>query len=116
MKFFYKAIFLFLFISKINFSHTERSVLNTCGVIGYNQPSSPENCKEEGKMCCFVEITKDNEDTRFCVNSPTEIEKEDVKNEIKDYTGFTLKTLHCNKSRFLYNSMITALFIIFIIF
>ena len=116
MKFFYKAIFLFLFLSKINFAHTARNVLNTCGLIGYTQPNSPEDCKEKGKMCCFVQITKDNDITSFCVNSPTEIEKKDVENEIKEYTGFTLKRLLCNKSRFLYNSMITALFIIFIIF
>ena len=114
MKFFYKAIFLFLFLSKIN-SQASRKVLNTCGNNGYTQPDTADKCKEEGKMCCFVEITKGGETISFCVNSPTEIEKKDVENEIKEYTGFTLKRLQCNKSHFLYNSMI-GLLIIFIIF
>ena len=115
MKYFYKTIFLLsFFLSNINFA--DMNVLNTCGINDYSQPSRPEQCKEDGQMCCFVKIVKDSTETAFCVNSPSEIEKEDVESEIKEYTGYTLKEIKCNKSKFLYNSMIAMIMIIFILF
>ena len=115
MKYFYKTIFLLsFFLSNINFA--DMNVLNTCGITNYEQPSRPEQCKEDGQMCCYVKIVKDSTPTAFCVNSPSEIEKEDVKSEIKEYTGFTLEEIKCNESQFLYNSMIASLMIIFILF
>ena len=118
MKYFYKTIFLLsFFLSNINFA--DGNVLNTCGITNYQQPSSADQCKEDGQMCCFVHLTKaDNSptDIKFCVNSPSEIDKEDVVSEIKDYTGFTLVEIKCNESQFLYNSMIASLMIIFILF
>ena len=115
MKYFYKTIFLLsFFLSNINFA--DMNVLNTCGNIGYNQPGSANDCKEDGQMCCYVHIVKGSEDIAFCVNSPSEIEKDDVKSEIKEYTGYTLEEIKCNKSKFLYNSMIALIMIIFILF
>ena len=114
MKYFYKSIFLFSFLL-VNIICG--NVLNTCGNIGYNQPQSSDECKEDGQMCCYVHITHDDgTDISFCVNSPSEIEKEDVKNEIKEYTKFTLEDIKCNKSNYLYNNMIASLLIIFILF
>ena len=117
MKYFYKTIFLLSFLlSNIN---CQDKVLNTCGITNYNQPSSADQCKEDGQMCCYVHLTKaDNTppDIKFCVNSPSEIEKDDVKSEIKEYTGFTLVEIKCNESQFLHNSMIASLMIIFILF
>ena len=116
MKFFYKTIFSLLFLLS-NINCDARKVLNTCGVLGYTQPQNSDECKEDGQMCCFVHITKDDgTDVKFCVNSPSEIEKDDVESEIKDYTGFKLEEIKCNKSQFLYNSMIVSLMIIFILF
>ena len=114
MKYFYKTIFLLSFLLS-NISSTPE-VLNTCGITDYSQPSSADQCKEDGQMCCFVKIVKDSTTTAFCVNSPSEIDKEDVESEIKDYTGFTLEEIKCNESQFLYNSMIASLMIIFILF
>ena len=118
MKYLYKTIFLLsFFLSNINFA--DMNVLNTCGNIGYNQPGSANDCKEDGQMCCYVHLTKAGNtptDIKFCVNSPSEIDKEDVESEIKDYTGFTLEEIKCNESQFSYNSMIASLMIIFILF
>ena len=123
MKFFNEAILLFLFLfSKINCAGgtPDKKVLNTCGVIGYDQPDNADKCKESGKICCYVEISKTEggttTTTKFCVSSPSDIEKDDVEKEIKEYTGFTLEALKCNKGEFLYNSMVLALFFAFILF
>ena len=114
MKYFYKTIFLLSFLLS-NISGTP-DVLNTCGITDYSKPTSPDQCKEDGQMCCYVKIVKDSTETAFCVNSPSEIEKDDVKSELKEYTGYTLKEIKCNKSKFLYNSMIALIMIIFILF
>ena len=116
MKYFYKTIFLLsFFLSNINFA--DGNVLNTCGITDYSQPDSANDCKEDGQMCCYVYLKNtDNSDIKFCVNSPSEIDKEDVESEIKEYTGFTLVEIKCNESQFLYNSMIASLMIIFILF
>ena len=115
MKYFYKTIFLLSFLLS-NISGDPK-VLNTCGNIGYNEPASADQCKEDGQMCCYVHLKNtDNSEIKFCVNSPSEIDKEDVKSEIKEYTGFTLVEIKCNESQFLYNSMIASLMIIFILF
>ena len=122
MKYFYKAIFLLSFLlSNINCDDGNNKVLNTCGITNYQQPTTPDDCKEDGQMCCYVHIKKEGstdtkDDIKFCVNSPSEIEKGDVESEIKEYTGYTLKDIKCNKSQFLYDSMIASLMIIFILF
>ena len=116
MKYFYKLIFLLSFLlPNISVSGTP-VVLNTCGITDYSRPTSSDQCKEDGQMCCYVHIVKGSEDIAFCVNSPSEIEKDDVKSEIKEYTGYTLEEIKCNKSKFLYNSMIALIMIIFILF
>ena len=101
-------IFLYL-LFKIN---CDRKVINTCGSnIGYNEPQNHDDCKQEGELCCFVSV-KDKNDvtTNFCVSSPSDIEKEDVEGKIKDYTGFTLVDLKCNKCQYIYNSILLILF------
>ena len=114
MKYFYKLIFLLSFLLQ-NISG-DPEVLNTCGITNYRRPNNADECKEDGQMCCYVHIVKGSEDIAFCVNSPSEIEKDDVKSEIKEYTGYTLEEIKCNKSKFLYNSMIAMIMIIFILF
>ena len=116
MKYFYKTIFLLSFLLPIISGSGTPAVLNTCGINDYSKPTSPDQCKEDGQMCCYVKIVKDSTETAFCVNSPSEIEKEDVESEIKEYTGYTLEEIKCNKSKFLYNSMIALIMIIFILF
>ena len=59
-------------------------------------------------MCCFVSI-EDSSSTggvrKFCVTAPSEIEYDDVKDDIKKYTGFTLKALKCNESQIIKNNI-----------
>ena len=109
-----KILFAFLFlILKINYSN-EENVINTCGIVGYTQPRKVDDCKEDDEVCCFVEIEDStNGVRRFCVSSPSDIEFDDVKDDIKKYTGFTLKALKCNESQFIKNNilMIFALFV-----
>ena len=47
------------------------------------------------------------------MSSPSDIELDDVKDDIKKYTGYTLKQLKCNESQFIKNNilMIFALFV-----
>ena len=109
-------IFGFIFfVIKIN---CERNVVNTCSNLGYSQPSSSDDCKEDGEICCYVEITDDqSQSLRFCVSSPSDIEMDDVKDEIKEYTGFTLQNLKCNKSQFIiYNSLKILALLAFMLF
>ena len=118
MKYFYKTIFLLSFLLS-NINCDPPKVLNTCGITNYKKPTSADECKEDGQMCCYVHLTKAGNtpsEIKFCVNSPSEIDKEDVESEIKDYTGYTLEEIKCNKSKFLYNSMIAMIMIIFILF
>ena len=82
-----KMLFAFIFlILKINYSFEDDNVINTCGIIGYTQPASADDCKEDGQMCCFVSI-EDSRSTggvrKFCVTAPSEIEYDDVKDDIK---------------------------------
>ena len=119
MESFNKLNFIFLFLLlKINCDSTKR-VVNTCGNNGYKEPKEHADCKEEGQICCFVKIQEGDDtskQTSFCVSSPSEIEKSDVESEIKDYTGFTLVDIYCNKIQYLNISMLVLLLSIFILF
>ena len=119
MESFNKLIFIFIcLLLKINCDSTKK-VVNTCGNNGYNEPKERNDCKEDGQICCFVKIQEGddtNKQTSFCVSSPSEIERSDVEKEIKDYTGFTLVDIYCNKNQYLYNSMLGLLLSIFILF
>ena len=104
-----------IFVIKIN---CQTKVVNTCSSLGYNEPANSDECKEDGEICCFVEIEDDKGNPlKFCVSSPSDIEMDDVKDEIKEYTGFTLKNLKCNKSQFtIYNSFKILALLIFMLF
>ncbi len=108
-------IFLFLFLV---IEIKGGKVINTCGKNTYDEPTKAEDCVEQGEICCYVSIQDNNDKiTKFCVASPSDIEKDDVDDKIKEYTGFTVLEVHCNKSYYINISMMTFifLFIIFII-
>ena len=119
MESFNKLVFIFIcLLLKIN-CDSAKKVVNTCGNNGYNEPKGRDDCKESGQICCFVKIKEGDDTTKqtsFCVSSPSEIEKSDVEKEIKDYTGFTLVDIYCNKNQYLYNSMTALLLSIFVLF
>ena len=110
--------FIFIFL-KINCADNTR-VINTCGNLGYEPPEKTEDCVEDKQICCYVSLEyKENEVTKnikFCVSSPSDIEKDDVKEEILQYTKFTILDLKCNKSQYIYNSMMILSLFIFILF
>ena len=112
-------LFVFLFfVPKIICQATADKVINTCGKLDYVQPENSDECKEDGEMCCFVEIkdstfTDNNGVRRFCVSSPSDIELDDVKDDIKKYTGYEITVVKCNESQFIMNNIliIFALFV-----
>ena len=108
-----KLIFLFLFFAcKIK----GNKVINTCGRNTYDEPTKAEDCVEPGEICCYVSIQDNNNQiTKFCVASPSDIEKEDIDDKVKEYTGFTVLEVQCNESGYINNS-ITALIFLSIIF
>ena len=115
------ALFTFLFLLiEINSQVPQGKVINTCGQLGYEQPGGKEDCYEKEEICCYVQIQdkeKQNAPVSFCVTSPREIEIDDVKSEILDYTGFNILELACiNKGGFIKTSFEILLFIIFVIF
>ena len=114
-----KIIFTFLLLFlKINSQIPSNKVINTCGKLGYDPPSGPEECKEKGEYCCFLHIqnTKTTtEELKFCVSSPSDIDIDDVKSEIQSYTGYKILQLSCNKGQIIKDS-ITVLLVLFFIF
>ena len=114
MKEIYKIIFFFMLL---NFVRQDVEVINSCGKIGYGQPSVESECIEKGEYCCYVEIKISDTDTRkYCVTSPSEIEIGDVKEEIEKYTEGELLKLKCNISHFINNSLIINLLILCLFF
>ena len=112
MAFLKKLFFSILFLTLLTIINSDRKVINTCGNKENNQPSSAEDCIEEGEICCYVSIkTNDNEIVKFCVSSPSDIEKDDVDDKIKEYTGFTIEELHCNKGQFINNYLSSLIFL-----
>ena len=94
-------------------------VINTCGYLETKQPRNANECKEEGEICCYVEVTdpsNNNQKLRFCVSSPSHLVKDDIKKEVKDYTGYILDDLVCNKCIYIMNNFIKIfLFLVFIL-
>ena len=103
---------LIIFLTKEE--NGEEKVVNTSGVIGYNQPKVPNDCKSKGEICFFVKIKNETNsyNKSFCVSSPSLIDIKDVKEEIKKNTGFKLEQLNCSYSNF----MKSTLFIFLLLF
>ena len=97
-----------------------KKVINTCGYLETTQPKNANECKEEGEICCYVEVTdpsNNNEKLRFCVSSPFHLVKSDIKQEVKDYTGYILDDLVCNNCKYILNNFIPiVIFLVFILF
>ena len=87
---------LILFVL-INSQVPDGKVINSCGKKGYDQPNDPSECKEKDTTCCFIWLEGTPKgDMKFCFVSPSKISVDDVKAEIKEYTGFDIKQLDCN--------------------
>ena len=111
---------IFILLTFFVFIATNEDVVNTCGVIGYNQPTDSSQCKQDGEICCFIEIKNEKNTTdaktnkKFCVTSPSLIDIKDVKEEIEKDTGFKLAQLVCNNSNFIKNTLF--IFLLFFLF
>ena len=111
---FKSILIIFLLCLFVNNQVPKDKSINSCGQHDYNQPKSPDNCKENDEICCFVNMTNGIDVKTFCASSPSKISKSDVEEEIFSYTGYNLVELKCNKGRYL-NSFI-YFFILFILF
>ena len=93
--------------------------LNSCGKKSYVPPSGASECAEnieEGEFCCYIYLKKGTEEKRFCASSPSRISKQDIKEEIEEYTGYTLEELSCNNSKYIRNIIGSLLLVLFILF
>ena len=115
MKIINVIILVFLFFL-VNTQVPKDKVINTCGIKDYREPINPTDCKEDDEICCYVEIKGDFGSKRFCVSSPSKIDKDEVKDDIKNYTSYELKNLICNKSSFIKNWTIISFLLLLIIF
>ena len=113
------VIFILLLILVNNQVPTDKSV-NSCGIKGYTPPTTASQCSEEGEVCCYVYLTKTidtvTEEKRFCASSPSRISKQDIKEEIEEYTGYDLKELSCNNSKYIKNIIGSLLLVLFILY
>ena len=113
------VIFILLLILVNNQVPTDKSV-NSCGIKGYTPPTTASQCSEEGEICCYVYLTKTSgtatEEKRFCASSPSKISKQDIKKEIEEYTGYELKELSCNNSKYIKNIIGSLLLVLFILY
>ena len=90
-----KPLFLILLIIIFSYINTE-NVVNGCGKIGYDEPTEARQCQDSREICCFVKLNKENGDSiNFCFPAPDKMELNDVKKEIKEYTGLTVAELTC---------------------
>ena len=115
-----KIFFLFLLLSlKISNQLPTGKVINTCGKLGYDPPGSASDCVEKDEYCCYLHIQNKQDTTeelKFCVSSPSDIDVDDVKSEIEQYTGYEIKELKCNNSKIIKNSMAVLFILLFILF
>ena len=116
-------IIFYIFFYLVNSQVPSGSVVNTCGKIGYNEPSDQNDCKENGEICCFVHLKKIPTpgtpgtlgEKKFCVSAPSKISIEDVKEDIESYTNFELHQLVCNNSNFIKITIIISLLFLFVL-
>ena len=105
-----------LFLILVNNQVPSDKSINSCGFRGYDSPSSAEQCKEEGEVCCYIYLKKGTDEKKFCASSPSRITKQDIKEEIEEYTGYTLEQITCNNSKYIKNILVSLLLALFIIF
>ena len=118
-----KVIFVLLLILS-NSQVPIGNSINSCGKRTYNQPASSNDCVENGEICCYVFLTKTvsntpgtttTEEKKFCASSPSRIAKQDIKDEILEYTGYELTELTCNNSKYIKNIIGSLLLVLFIL-
>ena len=115
-----KVIFALLLILSKSQVPSGKSI-NSCGKKTYEPPDSSDDCVEDGEICCYVYLTKKISDTQteeksFCASSPSRISEQDIKEEIQEYTGYTLAKLTCNNSKYIKNIIGSLLLVLFILF
>ena len=54
MKVIYDIILFYLII--IVHNETVETVVNSCGLFGYNEPKDSGECQEKGDYCCYIHI------------------------------------------------------------
>ena len=108
-------ILLFLLIF-VNNQVPSKKAINSCGIVGYKEPEKESDCVEDGEYCCYVVLAKGSDNKSFCATAPSKITKEDIAEDIKRYTDYTLEQFVCNNSKFIniFNFILfLSLFIVF---
>ena len=111
-----KQFILVFIVFYVNNQVPPNKAINSCGKIGYDMPVSFDDCKDPPEFCCYVHLAKPDNSSdliKFCAIAPSKIEKSDIDDDIKSYTGYELVELKCN-SKFLKLAII--LLLIFILF
>ena len=114
-----KILFTFLLLFFKSNQLPNGKVINTCGKLGYEQPTEAKDCIENQEYCCYVKLKNTenpNEEIKFCVSSPSDIDKDDVASEIERYTKYEILELSCNNSQIIKNSLMILLILFFILF
>lgn len=70
---------------------------NSCGKegLGYEEPKSADDCKESGKICCYIETKKYGKNFCAIVSSKVD-DDEDIVKKIKEYTEDDELKITCN--------------------
>ena len=112
-----KGVILIFVLIFVNNQVPSNYSINSCGVVGYQMPNKSIDCVQENEYCCYV-VLKKKESTyekKFCATAPSKITKQDIEDDIKQYTDYTLETLECNNSKYI-NIFIGLLLLLFIFF
>ena len=90
-----KLLFHIILIIFFSYISTQTKRMNGCGIIGYDEPTKAEDCKDSNEICCYIELTKESETVKFCFPAPDKMDQSDVDEEVNQYTGYTVKSLTC---------------------
>ena len=111
-----EGVIFALLLILVNNQVPSGNAINSCGKKGYTQPTSSDDCVENGEICCFVKLTIDSTNSKaFCASSPSRISKNDIIKEIEDYTGYKLEAFECNNSKYIKNIIGSLLLVLFIL-
>ena len=65
MKLLFHIILIYFFVY-VNSQVPPGSTVNGCGMVGYNEPQSVEDCKDDSEICCYISLKIDEGTKKFC--------------------------------------------------
>ena len=95
MKLLFHIILIYFFVY-VNSQVPPNKTINGCGMVGYTEPQSVEDCKDDSEICCYISLKIDEGTKKFCFPAPEKIDIEDIAEDIKQFTGYEVAILSCN--------------------